>query len=145
MPICKNPKTVMLENNIKVNERGVDISQINIAPDPDKRFKHGGRYKVYTKNKNTECWIPMDPVTLTPDIKRIKDSNNAISNNIIRYVCGLAVYACEEITEFLANPNSENSIKLKRRGDEYVNLKSKEKNIYIELGYASALSRYNKK
>lgn len=143
MSIYKNLETVMLENNIKVNERGVDISQINIAPDPDKRFKHGGRYKVYTKN--TEYWIPMDPVILTPDIKRIKHSDNTISNNIIRYICGLAVYACEEITEFLTNPNSENSIKLKRRGDEYVNLKSKEKNIYIELGYASALSKYNKK
>lgn len=143
MSIYKNPKTVMLENNIKVNERGIDISQINIAPDPENLFKHGPRYKVTSKDKNNEFWIPMDPNTSIPIISRIKSrSNKSPSSDIIRYVCGLGVYANEEIRDFINDPHDQiKSKRLQAKCNEYVDLKSK--NQYIDFGYSNAMSKYN--
>lgn len=143
MAIYRYHKQILAEANIKVSggKDNADIKQINIVPDINNSFQHGPRYKVELRNKDKYYWIPMDPVTYIPNISGIKSEDGIPSNDVIKFICGLAVYAHDEIKEFLCNSSSSNSLIMINKCAEYVNLKSKDQ--YISIGYSQAINKYN--
>lgn len=145
MAIYKYHKQILAEANIKVSngKDNAGIKQINIVPDINNSFQHGPRYKVELRNKNKYYWIPMqDAVTYIPNISGIKSEDGMPPNDVIKFICGLAVYAHDEIKEFLCNSSSSNSLIMINKCAEYINLKSKDQ--YIDIGYSQAIDKYNR-
>lgn len=143
MAIYRYHKQILAEANIKVSggKDNAGIKQINIVPDINNSFQHGPRYKVELRNKDKYYWIPMDPVTYIPNISGIKSEDGIPSNDVIKFICGLAVYAHDEIKEFLCNSSSSNALIMINKCAEYVNLKSKDQ--YISIGYSQTINKYN--